>query len=260
MWPWIVEHWEFLFGVLGVIGVLVSIIAWIQQRQPKQLDYEIRSDVRLLGTQADEWREKLYISYGDVSVKDPWVQIVRIRNTGKKSISRDDFSNGEPITLMSESADLIDRQLIAASHGLAPGKLAEIDEYGDDRDADYPVKITPKLLSEGEWFDVQIFSDGDPGDLKVDARFADRRRPMKRLDFGSPESRRSERRAIALCIAVSIILYLFSLLTVTGPNIIVRSDDYMIIGNIRVSLALALLVPLPIIAASILLYRHKRSL
>jgi hypothetical protein len=48
MWSWIVEHWELIFGIVGVVGVIITTIAWAQQRQPKQLDYEVRNDIRLM--------------------------------------------------------------------------------------------------------------------------------------------------------------------------------------------------------------------
>jgi len=223
MWQWLVEHWEFIFGVLGVIGVVVSIVAWMQQRQPKQLDYEVRSKVRVLGSHADEWRGQFYFSYRDIPIDDPWVSIVRIRNTGKKSISQHDFSSGEPITLMSPST-LVDRQLMDASNDLSPREVAEINEYEDDRDAEFPVLITPKLLNPREWFDVQVISDGGPGELRVTARFVDQTRPMKRIDEESPERRRKSTILATTIAGTGLLFLLLAILVAPGAMLDAAND------------------------------------
>jgi hypothetical protein len=53
VWDWVTEHWEFVVGTLiGVIGIVVAILTVWWQRSPKTLDYEVRSDIRLVHPQA----------------------------------------------------------------------------------------------------------------------------------------------------------------------------------------------------------------
>jgi hypothetical protein len=189
MWPWVIDNWQFVVGtIVGIIGVLIAVFTILYQRDPKQLDYEIRLDFEL---HSDWWEEKLAMGHPDLQILHPWMQIIRIRNTGKKSISEDDFVHGEPISVAAESTILLDRSISGASDGINPKEVAKINEHLDDRDADYSVRITPKLLNPGDWFDVQVLSNGWPGYLTVTARFADQRRPMRRTDVQSPASIRN---------------------------------------------------------------------
>jgi hypothetical protein len=53
LWPWVVEHWEFVVGTLvGLIGIVIAIATILYQRQPKQLDWEVRNDVQLISPHA----------------------------------------------------------------------------------------------------------------------------------------------------------------------------------------------------------------
>jgi hypothetical protein len=185
MWQWVGEHWEFIFGVLGVIGVVVSTIAWVQQRQPKQLDYEIRSDIRLMNPRARDLQLRVTNMNG-LGFEDPRIMTLRIRNTGKKAVSEEDFIGGQPIIIVSEEppTPTVEAQLTDRSPGL-PDDIAEVT-VDLDQEMDSPdfgiIRIEPKLLNSGEWFDVQILFENSPGDVSVTARFADQRRPMKPLD------------------------------------------------------------------------------
>jgi hypothetical protein len=85
MWSWVVENWQFVVGtIIGVIGVVIAVATIVYQRQPKRLDYEIRSDIELIGPHVKKLREGLKIAYFDEPIEEPWVVIVRIRNTGEE--------------------------------------------------------------------------------------------------------------------------------------------------------------------------------
>jgi hypothetical protein len=193
MWPWVVEHWEFVVGTaIALVGIVIAIATIVYQRQPKQLDWELRNDVRLVSPHARRLREKLELRYNDKPMDDPRVLILSVRNTGKKAVSEHDFIGGDPISITYEQNPPVDMQLIEASDGLSIDELAEsvLVVQGTRSTLDVSLRIIPRLLNPGEWFDVQLLSDRDHGDVSVTARFADQKRPMRRLDMGAPGRRR----------------------------------------------------------------------
>jgi hypothetical protein len=96
VWQWLTQSWELIFGVLGVVGFVITVLAWVQQRQPKQLDWELLTDIRLLDPNFHDWQLRVVSDDGQ-TIDDPRIVTLRIKNTGKKAISRKDFIDGEPI-------------------------------------------------------------------------------------------------------------------------------------------------------------------
>ena len=182
-WSWIAKHWEFVVGaVLGAGGLAIGAASWYFQRQPKRLDYEFLSRVTILHERADVLRGKLKMDYDGVPIKDPRIVTIRISNTGKRGISQDDFKNGRPITITYETNPPFDGHIVATSRGLPIDAVEEIfppisDPLADDYDPS--PQILPRLISAGEWFDVQYLSDGPPGTISVACRFLDQSRSMQ---------------------------------------------------------------------------------
>jgi hypothetical protein len=182
-WNWIASHWEFVVGaILGIAGVAIGVASWYIQRQPKQLDYQFLSRVTILHERADVLRGKLKMDYEGVPIKDPRIVTIRISNTGKRGISRDDFKNGQPITIKYETNPPFDGHIVGLSPELPHDAVGEvfpsaIDPFADDYDP--TPQITPHLLSAGEWFDVQLLSDGPSRVIEIACRFLDQSRPMQ---------------------------------------------------------------------------------
>jgi hypothetical protein len=189
MWSWFSQSWQFITGI--VVGLLIAVAQIIYQRQPKQLDWELRHDVRLISPQARHLREKLELQYDGTPLVYPRVLVIRVANTGKKAVSAQDFDGGDPVKIGYESNPPFDVQLVAASPGLSAEDVADVKRlYGlNGSKRKGAVEIVPKLLNAGEWFDVQMLSDYDHGDITVTSRFADQRRPMKRLDLNQVRPR-----------------------------------------------------------------------
>jgi Ni,Fe-hydrogenase III small subunit len=233
MWPWIAANWEFIFGVAGVIGVILTIVIYFLQRQPKQLDYEIRSDFELINPNAQQVQENLKLTYSDEPIKEPWVVIVRVRNTGKKSITQDDFATGTPIKLGYESGVPVDVRIIGASPDIPPTSLiagfAEV--INTPAEEQQSVSVTPKLLKAGEWIDIQLLFNSDHGKMTVATRFADQRRPMRRVDTESPERRRNTRIVAIATMATAFVLLLLAILAAPGPMLDPHADVSSLINE-----------------------------
>src|SRR5687767_7440604 len=94
---WLVDHWEFTVGTaLGILGIVVGIAVALWQRQPKTLDYEVRNRLPLLSPHAQAASQRLAapltLMYGNEAIENPYLLTVRIKNTGKRAISADDYA------------------------------------------------------------------------------------------------------------------------------------------------------------------------
>jgi hypothetical protein len=119
-----------------------------------------------------------------VEFEDPRIVTLRVRNTGKKAITEEDFAAGQPIMIVNQGAETADVQITDKSPELRDDTIDIAVDYEQEPDSRDLGKITllPKLVNPGEWFDVQILYSSFARNLSVTARFADQRRPMRRLD------------------------------------------------------------------------------
>jgi hypothetical protein len=157
MLTWLVEYWQFTIGTaIALVSIAIAIATIVYQGEPKQLDYEVRSDHQMLSPHTRYLAPKPDVIYEGVALKDPQILILRFRNTGKKSISATDFINGEPITIRYERNPPLDAKIVRPSRGMDVERLADIAQDIDGQEGDGSVRITPRLLLEGEWFDVQL--------------------------------------------------------------------------------------------------------
>jgi len=173
---WWSDYWQFAVGTaLAAAGILAGVVIAVWQRQPKRLDYEVMNDVALLSRHERALRGKLTVEYNGVRMEAPQIVTVRIRNTGKRGVVDDDYV--EPIAISYEMNPPAAVNVVDASLGVA-GDLEPIFKL----DAVVSVvAFAPALMNPGEWFDVQMISDGRHGEIFVRTRFADQQRPMHEI-------------------------------------------------------------------------------
>lgn len=209
-WAWIAEHWEFSVGTaLAVIGIVIAVVTAFYQRQPKQLDYQVMSDIRILSHEARDLREQLGVTYGGMTLTDPRIVVVRIWNTGKKSVLATDFAGGVPITISYERNPPKHVKVIGASDGLSADEVGVLEHRPDSG----TVQVIPNLINRNEWFDIQLLSDCSHGEIAATTRFADQKGPMRRLDrFNPPMSGRTELLMLfgVLLIAAILVAYILA--------------------------------------------------
>lgn len=176
---WLTHNWEFVVGTaIAVVGILIGVAIAFWQRQPKQLDYAIKTQIRLIGDRIARAPDApaFAVTYdGDIDVKDPGVLVVRVANTGKRAVVDTDYTEGIQISA-NATAFLMAPHLTAKSDGVSPESIGSL--YRLFRDSDEG-GLTPRLLNPGEWFEVQILTDGDAGDVMLASRFADQTRRME---------------------------------------------------------------------------------
>jgi hypothetical protein len=122
------------------------------------------------------------------------------------------------------------------------------------------VIILPKLLNTGEWFDVQLLSEQDHGDIAVTARFTDQYKPPRRRDLDSPKRRRGWMVLRSSLAVTALILGLLAVLSVPGPPLRVLQDGSLVIGNSPISLLfVGLLIVLIVVWLALSSYRFMKS-
>lgn len=202
---WFDDRMEFIIGVaLAVLGIAVGIaVAWWQHK-PKSLDYIITSKGMLMSEEAQGLKGKLTVTCGDEVINNPWIVTIRIINTGKVAVAKQDYDIGDPIRVEFSKTPPTDGHITASS----PPDIFKLDETVGEIGPQGAV-LTPKLLNAGDWFEVQLLSDGDPGDIAVDCRIADQRRAMRRLDASSERPAALDRLIVALpvCTWIAVLTY-----------------------------------------------------
>jgi hypothetical protein len=204
---WLTDHWDSALGIaVGVLGVAVGILVPIWQRKPKTLDYEVRTKLPLLSPHAKSASPRLslplQLHYGDELIKDPFLLALRIENTGKVAIVESDYV--APILVICEDQVPFDG-FVSDS---CPGGL-DLATLQDSPDTSL-LRLKPKLLNAGDWFELQLLCDGDPGRVVVTARFSDQTRPVRdSVDYGRRRSSRLRlvRYAVAFSIAFPYALF-----------------------------------------------------
>lgn len=169
---WLRGEW---FGVTSVIiGSVLSLFFYLRQRQPKTLDYEVVSSLHLLnGKAAHNWMQRLHVRFDNVDVSSPVLVTVRIVNTGKRAVVRDDFV--DPIRLGFGGRPFLDVQVTDASSDDLRDQAITMQGIA----AHIQVCFSPQLMNAGDWFEVVVLLDGVPDAPTVSSRFADQTRPMR---------------------------------------------------------------------------------
>ncbi len=180
MLEWLEQNWQWLTGI--VIGGLIALVVYWRQHRPKTLDYQIVNNIPILANRSGEIADKLNVTYDSFQVKDPRIITVRIVNTGKRSIMPSDYEGRVRITF--EQYVLIDGSISSAANDDIKTKLFFVGAKGELLSG--PPRFSAMslefgLLNPGEWVELLLISDGDPGEISVTARFADQARQMRAL-------------------------------------------------------------------------------
>lgn len=140
--------WQFLGVVVGLLGVIVTIVIFQLQKNKKRLAYYILTDTSLL-TVDDEIKGKIQINYENKNIQNIRLLILKIENIGNIDISSSDFE--QPIIISFPNSEILSAGLIDASpRNLTPN--IQIDSS--------KLTINPILLNKKDFLTYKfIFSD-----------------------------------------------------------------------------------------------------
>ncbi|WP_224025856.1 hypothetical protein [Arthrobacter sp. NicSoilC5] len=152
----------FVSAILGVISFGLSILFYVWGRKPKQLGWRVLSKYGMIrGRRA---LPKLSVSYGGQELFNPVATLVRIENYGKVEIRKEDWEI--PVEFNYDESRIVQAAIVDKSDGNIG---ATINEHNL---SDAKCTLQPMLLNQGEWFDVQIITDGPVEEPAINARIA----------------------------------------------------------------------------------------
>jgi hypothetical protein len=209
MQSWWSSNWLTVLTTLAgiVAGSLVTFLVARKVHPPKTLDYSLLSKIPIIPPRIHAASRRLSaplsISSGEAGVQDPYLFTVRIANTGRYAIPREEYVDS--ITVSCSESQPIDG-FVSAS------KPEALDVTGGPplfnpttRDL---LTLRPPLLNAREWFEIQLLSDGNPGEVSVYARFKDQSRPVRNM---RSEGRRRRMLGLGLLLLIQISLLFYSI-------------------------------------------------
>lgn len=212
----------FVSAILGAISFGLSIWFYILGRKPKQLGWRVLSKYGMIRGRWDA--PKLTISYEGQELINPVATLVRIENHGKVEIRKEDWEI--PVGFNFQDSRIVQAAVVDKSDG---NIAATID---DQRLDEVSCSLKPMLLNQGEWFDVQLITDGPVEEPAINARIAG---VTGRLGDMEAIQRKFQNRMLA-AIVVGILLVSFaanSLLSVSAVWLGVIAGILLgIVGNV----------------------------
>jgi hypothetical protein len=154
--------------IVTTIGILVSLILWLITFRRKEMSYEVLYDTPVLGVH-DQMTERMHIVYGDDTVDNVYLIMVKVSNSGNVAVRAKDFDGKLAIQLPAAS-----RVLNAGVAESNPSNLNErslkdgvssqdlIDSFGDAR-----VDLRPVLLNKGDFITVKMLASRAEGPIAV---------------------------------------------------------------------------------------------
>jgi hypothetical protein len=146
---------------VGLIALVEAVVLYLMQRRTKQLDYQIVTDRELVFPGPYGEIGDLEISYKGHPVKAPRLLALKIVNSGKVEIRRDDFDHPLSIIIPKDSGLLSSEISDVSSEVTRPSLLIHGEE----------VEVEPLLLNPGDWIELQLLVDG-PGRPQITGRIA----------------------------------------------------------------------------------------
>lgn len=152
----------FASAILGAISFGLSIWFYFLGRKPKQLGWRVLSKYGMI--RGRRVVPKLSVSYGGQELFNPVATLVRIENYGKVEIRKEDWEI--PVEFNYDESRIVQAAIVDRSDG---NIAAVIDEQSL---SDAKCALQPMLLNHGEWFDVQLITDGPVEEPAINARIA----------------------------------------------------------------------------------------
>lgn len=145
--------------IVTTIGIVVSLILWLITFRRKEMSYEIISDTPVIGVQ-DQITDHMHIVYGDDTVHNVYMILVKVINSGNVAVRAKDFDGKLAIQLPAGSRVL--NACIAESN---PSNLNErsvkeglssqdlVDSFESER-----VNLRPVLLNKRDFITVKVLA------------------------------------------------------------------------------------------------------
>lgn len=210
--------WQFVGVVVALVAVIAPLaVAWAQRRR-KRLHFEVVSSTSLL-TVREEMQGRLTILFDDQPVKDAFLSIFRIANTGNVPITTADFE--QPIVVsFGEEARILTAEVVARTPKDHPAEIVvDLQTIG----------VRPTLFNSGDALTIKCLLT-ELSDVRVSARIVG----VRAVSYGpAPDS------------MAQLLLVSGGMLTVAGvvtaivlPVEVLRRYEYVTMGILFVGVVL----------------------
>ena len=138
---------------IAIVGVLVAILAimvTLLLRERKHLDYEFISGTRRSANEAIRIAGELQLRFRNSIVKDPYLLLVRLINTGNRPLTEEDFEQPVRIEL---DAPILSGWIAKAD----PEALVPTVGWRND-----VLEVSGTLFNKGDWIALGVLTDGEP--------------------------------------------------------------------------------------------------
>jgi len=164
-WPAVVGY------VLGVLGILATIVAYFRAKVVKTVDYDPILSSSLIPTLTSAPDVEVRVD-GDV-VEKPGVCVVRILNSGRTAVDGHEWQGPLRIALDADFRKVSVADRSSPEVALSPHWAYE---SGSKREANI---TNVGLLNPGEWLDLQFITEEVATKVECRARFTGQTRPMR---------------------------------------------------------------------------------
>lgn len=200
-------------AIFTVLAVLAPFIIYRLQARPKQFDYKVVTEGKLISDTHFTQTNALRILYGAQELRDPRILVVDLVNSGNTEIRKDDFE--DPVRLLlPHGTTVVTSEVVSTSPEELSPSIALLKHDG--------VKLQPLLLNSGDWIRLQLLLDGPAQHLRVLGRIAGVK-SIGDLNLKS-KAKESRRRWMVTASAAAVSIALVSL----GANSLLRpTPDFL---------------------------------
>lgn len=167
-------NWDFVGVLVAVITIILSIAIFLAQRKRKKLTYEIVSKTSVLSA-AEEISGKLQILFQGEAVKNVYLLVIKLSNTGNLPITTADFER-----LVCLKVEKSERILSAEVSETTPPNLSATLQ-----NTDKSIQLNPLLLNPGDTIVIKTLISDYQNDVEIDGRIVGVQNIERRVDgFG----------------------------------------------------------------------------
>lgn len=160
---------QILGPLVGFIGVAFAVYAYIKNRKPKRLEYEVHTNQRILpqSKYTNRWSNlSVRFENGEGrTLQNARIIVIRVENSGKVEAREDDFV--EPFSVKCASGG----EIVAAKIVINPrdGDPREVEPTRLDESG---VACPKLLLNEKDWLEIILLVDGKADSVNLSGRAA----------------------------------------------------------------------------------------
>jgi hypothetical protein len=154
-------------AIAAVVAIPVTLLVYRLSQERKHLDYEFISGVRLLANEATRLAGELELRFRNSIIKDPYLLLVRLINTGNKPLEQEDFEQPVRIEL---DAPVLSAWIAKAD----PEELIPPVEWQATT-----VEVSAALFNKGDWIALGVLTDGEPKEKSINMRIVGVKKPRK---------------------------------------------------------------------------------